>query len=86
MAKWIDETSYSRGDNERLPRVWAMQIGDLRILVHRYVGCEGWHLTTHPDFVRNVPLKSESSELAQQQALTIVKDKISGIWEKLETL
>ena len=37
MIKWIDETSYSKSDKERSPKVWKLKSKDLPLIVHRHI-------------------------------------------------
>lgn len=37
--EWKDETSYSRNNPERVPRIWEMQLDyDYKLVVHRLMG------------------------------------------------
>lgn len=38
--KWVDETSYSRGDVERIPQTWAASCGSMRVVVTRHLHYE----------------------------------------------
>lgn len=37
VNNWKDTTSYGRSDSDRTPTTWTMQLGHLRIVVHRHV-------------------------------------------------
>lgn len=64
MVQWKDATSYSYNDKERVPRIWETTIGAIRLSVHRYIGLDGWYLSTNPDICSTRTLKGETHEQA----------------------
>lgn len=73
MTKWRDDTSYSRSEPEpRTPRVWLLDLGILKIVVHRLHGCDGWYLKCSEIGMGKRWLRSESVEEAQREALEVV--------------
>lgn len=76
---WKDNTSYARGDKERVPRVWHLEKGGLAISVHRYVGChDQWFVTCEPFF--NVrPLQAKEVEAAKNEALALVRVRVKEL-------
>lgn len=49
--QWVDCTTYSQGDKERIPRIWHIRLSQYRrISVHRFLGCDGWFATFEPFF------------------------------------
>jgi hypothetical protein len=77
MIEWKDETSYSRGDTERVPRAWAVKVGALKISVHRHIHHDPdvWLLTCAPWFSCH-ELPSKAAPLAKRQALDLVQERL----------
>ncbi len=75
--EWEDETSYSRSDTERAPRVWATACAGLKISVHRHIhhAPDAWLLTCAPWFASH-ELKSKAAPIAKQQALDLVRERL----------
>lgn len=72
MVQWKDATSYSYNDKERVPRIWETTIGAIRLSVHRYIGLDGWYLSTNPDICSTRTLKGETHEQAKQEAILLM--------------
>lgn len=77
VIEWEDETNYSRGDVERVPRTWAAKGGGLKISVHRHIHHEpdDWLLTCAPWFNCQV-LPSKAAPVAKRQALDLVQERL----------
>jgi hypothetical protein len=80
MVQWKDTTSYSYTDKERIPRIWEATIGSIRLSVHRYVGLDGWYLSTNPDICTTRGLHSKTHEEAKQEAI-----RLMIIWAREQT-
>ena len=68
MSTWKNTTSYSRGDKERVPRSWSVELGRFRLSVHRYHGCDGWFASCEPLF-RNRELSAGSDDKRKIEAI-----------------
>jgi len=70
MIEWKDETMYSQGEKERVPRVWSTRAGKFRISVHRHIHYppSQWLLSCEGLF-RNVALRPEDIDKAKSQAI-----------------
>lgn len=77
MIVWRDETSYSRNETKRLPRVWVSTAGGLRVSVHRHIyhAPDAWLLTCPPWF-ECYALRSKDAPTAKRQALELVRKKL----------
>jgi len=75
MIKWEDVTTYSRGDKERVPRVWQCKIADAIVIkVHRFHALQGWFLTCSSFDISAWNLTdSEDVEDAKKAALEYVR-------------
>lgn len=71
MIEWKDITSYSQGDEKRVPRVWAAKIGRFTLKVHRhtYYEPDEWLMSTSPRFFECERLESKDLKFAQSQAV-----------------
>lgn len=76
MINWEDATSYSRGDKERIPSIWHLKVGCLRIAIHRLIRMEGWFVTCYALDIENNPLCSEDINKAKIEGLQLVIKKI----------
>ena len=80
--QWKDITSYSQNDSERVPSVWNISIGGMKVCVHRYTGYakDDWLLSTYnPGFFDRNLLKSKDIEKAKHEALMLVRDRANEI-------
>lgn len=69
--KWKDDTSYSRSDTDRTPRVWAVEGDPLRLKVHRRHGIVGiWFASC--DLFERRELIAKEAEAAQAEAVALV--------------
>ena len=85
MANWEDETSYSRGDKERVPRTWTCRLGGhLRVTVTRHIHYppDDWLLFCLPFFDGRV-LKAKDIKQAKCEALLLVKEKLREAMRQL---
>ena len=91
---WKDESSYAQGERGKVdPKAWGLTLeseprpGAFRrssyILVHRYVGCDGWFLTCRDLGLDTRELGDISADEAKQQAVDIVAQAMSA---RIETL
>ena len=74
--KWKDGTSYSRGNEERIPTVLKCEISKLEILVHRIHGLGGWYLTCRYLNIEYQKLDYDELQDCQSQAVEIVRQKL----------
>lgn len=85
MSAWKDTTSYSQGDTKREPRVWTLQAGHLRIMVHRHIDCPGdWLLSCADAGFDRRWLSASDVEAAKAQALTLVRARLTAALKALE--
>lgn len=86
MTKWRDITSYSRGENPKIPRTYDLELGALRIVVTR-------HFHYPPDvwtfycreigFTESVELKSRDITEAQKEALYRAQSRLVAMLAKV---
>ncbi len=70
---WRDDTSYSRSEPKpRTPRVWLLNLGIVKVNVHRLYGCEGWYLSCYELGMDKRWLRAEDAEGARREALDVV--------------
>jgi hypothetical protein len=72
MSKWKDTTTYSRGDSDREPQTWHLQLVAHRLCVTRRVHLEGWFVDHPLTLLR--PLKSADVKDAQIEALHLLRE------------
>ena len=80
--EWKDITTYSKNDEERVPSVWNISIGGMRVCVHRHIGYakDDWLLSTYfPGFFDRKLLQSKDIEKAKYEALMLVRDRANEI-------
>tara|TARA_R110002074_G_scaffold140373_1_gene286440 strand:+ start:353 stop:619 length:267 start_codon:yes stop_codon:yes gene_type:complete len=72
---WKDTTGYRQGDKKRIPKTYTAKGRNLSVTVHIYM--EQWELTCHELNISKKPLKADSKEGAQKEALewleTVIK-------------
>lgn len=71
-AQWKDGTSYSRGDKDRTPKAWDLELSHARLTVHRYLNCVGWFLSSPGLGISTRPLREADLEAAKAEALRYV--------------
>lgn len=73
MIKWKDDTTYRRGEKNRVPRVLRLTLPyNVQLLVHRPIHGDGWFysLRWNGQYVAdNLELVSEELEDAKKEAL-----------------
>lgn len=77
-AVWKDETSYSRGDTKREPRVWSIRSGHIQLSIvfgHIYYP-EQWVVHCAALGIDTYPLKATKKEPAQSAAIEYAKEKM----------
>lgn len=76
--QWKDETSYSRGDKERVPTTFAAQCGPMKLVVtSSHIHFPGrWVAHCHPLFATK-PLDAATKEDAQAQAVLLAREWLS---------
>ncbi len=91
MIKWKDTTSFSQGDKERIPNLWTLRTSELTISLvrnHRYV--EGQYVIHCTSLsIDTLPIglpSSEPIEVAQEIAITKVRDKLSAMMKSIEDI
>lgn len=83
MMNWRDVSSYSRNEQERIPRSFMVKVGNFTITVTRKIHCEGWFLEWGG---RTTSLLSSEAEDAKAEALELVKDHLCNALKELEQL
>lgn len=84
-AMWKDETSYSQGDKERIPRTWTARAGGLILTISRHV-----HLP--PDawvgYCRQLgieqQLRGTTKREAQKELIFIVEQRLRELLRSLK--
>lgn len=72
--KWKDATSYSRDERGRVdPNAWELVVSDLRIVVHRWHGLEGWYGSCRDLGVEKMALAATVAESAQNEFLVVCR-------------
>jgi hypothetical protein len=80
---WTDITSYSQGDRDRTPRSWEARCGNLRLIVTRHHGLEGW-FTTVNGFYSMASLGSTEIAEAKAEAIQRLKHELLSSLQALE--
>lgn len=75
---WRDETSYSKCDNVKTPRVWVIGDSGAKVTVHRWVGLEGWFLTSGALGLDKYALQTLDVEDAKRKALVICSARLAN--------
>lgn len=79
--EWKDETTYSRSDKNRIPRVLQLAVGTLGIVIHKIVHCEGWYLTVYGLNIDSYCLDVKTVEEAKNKGLEVAMAKIEDLEE-----
>jgi hypothetical protein len=76
--KWVDISSYSQSDKERIPRSFSLKAGGLKITVTRHMDFEvsEWVASCEPFFEQKIVGKGTAEE-AQESALFAVRNKLN---------
>ena len=82
--QWKDQTSYSQNEKDRTPRVLTLEADNIRISVHRYIGLDGWFLSTRPDMFDKSTLVSTNIEDAKIEAIQKVTSRLLEMVESLK--
>lgn len=84
--KWTDTTSYQRGDQDRIPRVWELRGEHVRVVVHRLHGTDPhvWHVTCHDLGIKDWVLGSAVVANAQKEALSLVVKRVKKMLQELQ--
>lgn len=77
MSTWHDITSYSRGEQNRVPISWELRAGGIRLIVTRRHMLEGWYIAADPWFDYDT-LQSTEIEDAKQEAINALRQKLTG--------
>ena len=82
---WRDITMHSRGATDRTPRVWELQVGKLRIYVHRHVHHpqDVWLLSCAPWF-DNTEIGRDDADTAKYLAESMVRAALRAAMARLE--
>lgn len=84
---WEDATTYSRGDEDRIPHWWRAKIDHFHLSVgdrHTYYPKgDIWLLNCSPWYNAH-PLNAKNLEDAKAEAISLVKERIKKILEALE--
>lgn len=86
ILKWRDITSYSQGDNERIPKTWELRLEELnyRVIVSRHIYYENtWLLTCRNIDIEHFDLETDDIDEAKNKALKIVENHLNKLLEKV---
>lgn len=90
MTQWKDTTTYRRGDTERKPTCWSLNINrrmSLTVLTGHIYNPDQWVMHFNPFLDTHdlgLPADQHTAEEAQEKALTIAKDILSKAMADLE--
>lgn len=79
---WEDTTSYTQSDKERIPRIWQLRIGKMRLVVHRHLhhDPDQWLMTVHGDInIDNRPLLQKDLDKAKREALAALHNTLDRL-------
>jgi hypothetical protein len=88
---WKDTTSFSQGDKEKVPNIWTLRTDQLTIsLVRNHRMIQGqWVMHCTLLAIDTLPIglpSSEPIEVAQEIAITKVRDKLSAMMKSIEDI
>lgn len=89
MNKWTDVSSYSQSDKERIPNVWELRIGKIRLVVHRhkYYEPDQWLMSVHGDVdIDKRPLLRKDIEEAQNEALQALYNTLGRLCREVSAI
>ena len=86
--EWIDGSSYSRDDKEKIPSVWKFIIKGLIIIsVHKHIHYpEGQWLLTCLPFFNKYELPQKDVEEAKAAAIRMVNTKLQKVSKIMSTV
>jgi hypothetical protein len=84
---WKNITSYSRGDNERIPRTWELSIDPVRIVITRHIhhAPDVWVLLCSP-FCNQYEISNGTADEAKDAAVKYVHGCLRECLTKLDKL
>ncbi len=85
MLEWKDASSYSRNDKERIPTVWELKVGGLRIVVHRIIHYPEWYVSCYNLNIENKCLYTDDVEEAKAIGIKTIINKIEEL-EKAKSI
>lgn len=79
--EWKDITSYSKRvrKEDRVPRVFELDLKGLRIVIHRRIHEEGWFLSCHGLNISDFFINTENADEAKKKGLEIIILRISAL-------
>lgn len=77
--EWVDATSYSRGDKERVPKTWQAKHLGVRLTVTRRIHEEGWFVMCHAASIDCVGLGDIPLEEAKEAAVLKLFEKAEAL-------
>ena len=83
-SEWEEVTTFSRGDKERIPRIWELNADKLTITVHRHIHYleDQWLLTCRP-FYDCFELQCEDIDDAKFEALNIMLCELRHVYDAI---
>ena len=84
--KWEDITTYSRGCQERIPRIWQCPLSkNYKLTVHRHVYYENtWFVTVHETDIDAIDLHTDDLTEAKAKAVNILIDFLNKKKNEIE--
>jgi hypothetical protein len=76
-ARWVED---------KPGRIWVLQTDDLRVAVHRFLGCEGWYLSCQQLGIHTMQLNNQTLDGAREEALVLLKLLVSGYANQLKEI
>ena len=86
MIEWKDVSSYSRGDEQKIPNDWQLITRSLRINVHRHKDYDSdmWLLSCYDVAKIQMPLRCKNINYAKKEAIELVQHILKTMLKELE--
>ncbi|WP_145949575.1 hypothetical protein [Paenibacillus sp. Y412MC10] len=75
---WKDLTKYKRYDKVRVPNSWGATFGVVDLVVHPYIGIDGWFMSSKRLNISAMSLKSENDVSAKEEAVAKLRNILMG--------
>lgn len=85
-SKWKDATSYSRGDEKRIPTAFETHVGGMRVSITcKHIYYKGqWILFCNSLNFEAYLLKSKTAKEAAKEAILVCKEKAEKIYRAFQ--
>lgn len=84
--KWIDSTSYSRGERGTVePRAWQLEGCKFRVQIHGHINYPGvWFVSAEDLRIERAQLLAEDVEVAKVAAVAYIRARLKALSETFE--